>query len=112
GAIVLARRARGSSSSPSGVLSGDVLGGIYASGWRSTNAWSSYTAAVRAVAAEDFIGSANGTQLELATTAIGGATRTTRFTISPAGSLYSNATPATTMTAGFIYAPGGAGAPT
>ncbi|MFK4794676.1 hypothetical protein [Sphingobium sp. ZW T5_29] len=112
GANMLARRARGTSGSPTGVLSGNVLGGIYGAGWRDTAVWSNFTASVRAVAAEDFVGTANGTQLEFATTSIGASSRSTRFTISPAGSLYSNVTPSTTMTTGFVYIPAGAGVPT
>jgi hypothetical protein len=112
GANLLGRRARGTASSPTNVLSGNALAGVYAAGWRDTGVWSGFTGSFRLVAAEDFIGTANGTQAEIATTPLGGSSRVTRFTISPAGSLYGNATPAPSMTAGFLYIPGGAGAPT
>lgn len=87
GGNVLGYKARGTISSPTQVLTDDVLGGMYGAGYQNNNAFSVFTGAVRILAAEYFTSTNNGTYLDFATTAKGSTTRTVRMVLSDTGNL-------------------------
>ncbi len=62
------RRALGTQASPAAVSAATVLGGLYFEGYHSGGAFSGNTAAVRALAEENFTASAQGTSLYFRTT--------------------------------------------
>ncbi|MGC4252425.1 MAG: tail fiber domain-containing protein [Sphingobium sp.] len=80
GAGVSMRRARGAVGAPSAVLGGDVLGGLYAVGYKADGSWSSAAAAFYFNAAEDFTASGLGTLAYLALTNSGTTSRVVRAT--------------------------------
>jgi len=79
-------KARGTSASPSAVLSGDQLGGFYVRGY-GASAWSGNTAAMYFSAAENFTNTANGSSIYFATTPIGSNTRADRMIIDNTGNV-------------------------
>jgi len=87
GGSFIGRKARGSQSSPSGILSGDTLTSVLGRGYTSAGAFSGNVGAVAIVAAENFSSTANGTNITFATTATGATSRTERMRIDSAGSL-------------------------
>jgi hypothetical protein len=85
GGSFIGRKARGSQSSPSGVLSGDTLTSVLGRGYTSAGAFSGNVGAVAIVAAENFSSTANGTNITFATTATGATSRTERMRVTDAG---------------------------
>ena len=77
-------KSRGTLAAPAGVLAGDFIGTI---GFRGTNAsgTSLSAAAIRAIAAQDFINTAAGSHLIFQTTPSGTATATEKLRIDPQG---------------------------
>ena len=69
------RRARGTPGSPSALLSGDRMFGIYAAGYQSGGAWGGSSVSIQAAAEENFTSSGQGTRLDFSTTAIGATVR-------------------------------------
>jgi len=92
GASFIGRKARGSQSSPSGILSGDTLSQILARGYTSAGAFSGNVGAVAITAAENFTSTANGTNITFATTATGATGRTERMRIDSSGNVGVGAT--------------------
>ncbi|MBP7653604.1 hypothetical protein KA977_09290, partial [Candidatus Dependentiae bacterium] len=85
GAGIQLGRAGGTSSAPTAVASGDVLGGLYGKGYTGS-AWSSNNiTAIRMVAEENFSLTNQGAKIDFATTNTGETTRTIRMTISGNG---------------------------
>ena len=75
GARVVGLRARGTVASPTQVLSGDELSGIYASGYHSGSAFGGTVGEIVVRAAENFTSTAEGTAIALRTTPTGSTTR-------------------------------------
>ena len=107
GPTLVGRRANGTIASPSATLSGDVLLDINAQGWVSS-AFTTGRGLIRMLAAENFTGSAQGSEIGLFTTPIGSTTIAERFRIGPSGQLGIGG--ATYGTAGYIFKSGGASA--
>lgn len=78
---LLARRARGTSSSPTAVQTNDLLLQIDSRGYGATAFPSSYRAAIRVLAGENWTDSAHGTFVSVETTANGGTTTSERMRI-------------------------------
>jgi hypothetical protein len=91
------QRARGTISSPTSLLSDDVIAGFFASGYHSGGAFGANTTAFRFVASQNFTSTAQGTRIEFFTTPNGSTTRAERLRITDAGNLLIN----TTTDAGF-----------
>jgi len=86
GAGVLMRRARGTSGAPAHVNASDVLGGIYLGGYQSvTNGFTGGAAAIYAYATEDYSSGGFGTEIALATTAMGVTNRSVRVRVGDDG---------------------------
>lgn len=81
------RHARGTSSSPSGLLTGDILGFFGVRGYGTTQFPALNTASITMNAAENFTDTANGTYTVFNTTPIGSVTLAERMRISPPGNL-------------------------
>jgi hypothetical protein len=86
GAQINQRKARGTPSAPSAVLSGDVLAAWFGRGYDGSG-FSSGQAALRMWAAENWTTTAHGTYLTLETTPIGSTTLTERVRIDPSGNV-------------------------
>lgn len=78
---LLARRARGTSSSPTAVQTNDLLLQIDSRGYGATAFPSTYRAAIRVLAGENWTDSAHGTFVSVETTANGGTTTSERLRI-------------------------------
>lgn len=83
-----ARRARGTPASPTAMLAGDRFFGYYGSGYHSGGAWGANVVAFQGVAEENLTGSAQGTRLDFATTAVGAASRRTIVQFRANGTLH------------------------
>ena|GEM_PF-5317603 len=82
GAGIVLSRINGTVASPTQVLSGNMLGGLYFNGYTSSGALGANVGAFQFLAAEDFTSSAQGTSFDLSVTAIGSTTRATALSIS------------------------------
>jgi hypothetical protein len=80
------RRARGTAASPSAVLSGDALGGLFSRGYKAT-AFSGNVGVIRFEAAENWTDIANGTNITFAATPIGATSRTEYMRLDSSGNL-------------------------
>lgn len=81
GAIFQGRHARGSTTSPTQVLNGDVLADFTGAGYHSGAAFSNAVAYMRTRANQDFTGAAQGTNIGFFTTPDGSTTPAERLTI-------------------------------
>ena len=81
GGAVLGRKTRGTAAAPTAVMSGDVITGLYGSGWQTSGggAWSANVAAIRFVSAENYSSVGYGTLIDYAVTAPGNTGRSVRF---------------------------------
>ena len=86
GAQIILRKARGTISLPTAVLSGDHLGRIDAYGYGTTG-FNATSAALLFIAAEPFTDAASGTRLTIQTTPIGSLTPQTRLTMGDTGNV-------------------------
>ena len=84
---MLMRRANGSVTSPTQVLSGDLLAVFSAQGYTNASAYSPTIARVSMAAAENFTNTGNGAYLSFETTSIGTATLTERMRIDSSGNV-------------------------
>jgi hypothetical protein len=87
GGNYVGRKARGTSSAPTGALTDDQLAVLFARGYTSASAFSGNVGGIGIYAAENFTGTNNGTYVAFATTAIGATGRTERVRISSAGNV-------------------------
>lgn len=88
GGRVVIRRAKGSLASPTQLLADDSLGNFNFRGYHSGGAFATGgTAAITAIAEEDFTSSAQGTRLVFNTAAIGGTTAPEKMRLSGSGRL-------------------------
>jgi hypothetical protein len=85
-------KSRGTTSSPSAVLTGDSLGLFSGGGYNSSSVVYN-KAAIQMYAAENWTATANGTYMTFATTAIGATGRTAQMTIDSSGNVGIGATP-------------------
>lgn len=83
-ATLVLRRANGTEANPSAVVNPNVLGGLFFSGFGATG-FSTARAALIGAAVENWTDAAQGTELQLSSTAIGGVIRSSRWTIQAAG---------------------------
>jgi len=86
------QRARGTIASPSSLLSDDVIGGFFASGYHSGGAFGANTTAFRFVASQNFTSTSQGTRIEFFTTPNGSTTRAERLRIADTGNVLINTT--------------------
>ena len=77
GGSLAGKRARGSVSTPTAVLSGDVLAGLYGYSYTGSG-WSGAIGAIRIVAAENHSTPGNGTYMDFAVTGVGNTGRSVR----------------------------------
>jgi hypothetical protein len=77
--ILLNRRGRGTSASPLAVQNGDVLGGIFATGYNGTGFTQTNSAAIMIFASENYTPSAQGSDIVFQNTANGSITRTVKL---------------------------------
>lgn len=89
-AYVELKGARGTSAAPTAVQSGDVFGGVVAGGYGASS-YPANTASMRALATENFTNTANGTELEFATTPNGSITRVVRMKLPHNGGMLPSA---------------------
>ena len=87
GPNVIGRRARGSNAVPAPVAAGDYLLAFGAAGMRDTLAFSPNTGQFGFIAAENFVGAANGTDMFVELTPAGSSTRTERIRFLGGGGL-------------------------
>ena len=87
GGNYVGRKARGTSSAPTGALTDDQLAVLFARGYTSASAFSGNVGGIGIYAAENFTGTNNGTYAAFATTAIGATGRTERMRITSAGNV-------------------------
>lgn len=94
GGNIQSQGSRGTVTSPSALsAAGDYLGGWFGMGYHSGGAYSTANvAAIRMLTAEAFTSSAHGTEIDFATTAIGGTSRSVKAIITSAGLLVLGAT--------------------
>lgn len=88
GANLQSRGARGTIASPSALQTNDYIGGWFGGGYHSGGAYTTgNVAAIRMYAAENWTATANGTDIDFATTALGATSRTVKAIITSAGLL-------------------------
>lgn len=88
GGNFIGRKARGTQTAPTGILSGNILTSLLARGYTSAGAFSGNVGAIAVTAAENFTSTNNGTNITFATTAIGATGRTERMRITSEGEVY------------------------
>jgi hypothetical protein len=81
------RKARGTPTAKTAVLSGDVLLNIGAQGYNGTHYSAGATASIRAFAEENFVGSARGTRITFSTTPKGSSNQVQRLYILESGNI-------------------------
>jgi hypothetical protein len=85
--VILNRRGRGTSTSPLAVQSGNVLGGIFATGYNGSSWNAPNTAAIRIFASQNYTTSNQGSEIEFANTPNGSTSRTARLRIFNTGNV-------------------------
>lgn len=108
GVVLRLKAALNTIASPIAITTDSVIFGIRGFGWTSSAAFGIASVALNARAAENFTSTAQGTYLQLSTTAIGTATLSERFRVGPSGQLGIGG--ATYGSNGDIFSSGGAGA--
>lgn len=89
GGIMHGRMANGTYASPTGILSGDIFGGVGSRAYHSGGAFqTSSPTSIHWVASEDQTGSAYGSYLRILTTPKGSTTRQERVIVSDSGTLW------------------------
>lgn len=106
------RGARGTAASPTATQSGDVIGFLGAHGYGTSFA-SAADASIVITAAETFSGTAHGSKMAFNVIQTGTLSSIGLLTLQGSGSVVlGNGSVSTSATDGFVYIPGGAGAPT
>nr|HPN32060.1 tail fiber domain-containing protein [bacterium] len=85
GASINVSRARGTKSVPAAILSGDVIGGLWAKGHTGTGWTSGNIASIRILADEDFSATNQGSSIDFSTTNLGTTSKTVKMTINANG---------------------------
>jgi hypothetical protein len=84
---LVTRKARGTSTAPTAVTTGDILTAIIGAGYNSAGAFSNNVVAITGRAAESFTGTAAGTYITFDVAAIGAATRAEAMRLDSSGNL-------------------------
>lgn len=82
-----AKRGRGTASSPSAIMSGDIITGLYGAGYHSGGAFGGNSTAIQYIAINDYTSIARGADIAFETTASGTTSRNEKMRLTSTGSL-------------------------